>query len=300
MNLLSFLFVPAENARLFESALRKPCDCVILDLEDGTHPSRRQDAREAMPERLGRVRAANKTAAVRINGDLNSAVSDLRSVVGPDLQLVLLPKVEHARDVVLLAGLISDLEREAGVPDGQTRLLLQIESPAALPRLPEIAAAHPRVMGMMLGSEDFSLACGSLPTPELLELPSLQVLHAARAAGIQPIGFIGSIAAIGDVDVFRAQLQRAHALGFRGAIVVHPKFLETINVCFRATETQLADARQLVAAFETAFAQGIGAMKLGDKMVDKPIYLHALNLLKENGLQSGPADSRQPAASCPA
>ncbi len=290
MNVLSFLFVPAENTRLFDSALRKPCDCVILDLEDGTHPSRKQSARDAMPELLSKVNAAHKTAAVRINGDLNSAVSDLRAVVGPDLQLVLLPKVEHARDVVLLASLISDLEHQAGVPDGQTRLLLQIESPVALPRLPKIAAAHPRVMGIMLGSEDFSLECGMLPTPESLELPSLLVLHAARAAGIQPIGFIGSIADIGDIHVFRTQLQRARSLGFRGAIVVHPKFLDAINECFRASEEELAHAKDLVIAFETSFAEGKGAMKIGDRMIDKPIYLRALNLLRENGLQVGTAD----------
>lgn len=294
MNLLSFLFVPAENARLFESALRKPCDCVILDLEDGTHPSRRQTAREAMPGFLDMVTAAGKTAAVRINGDLNSAVSDLRAVIGPDLQLVVLPKVEHARDVVLLAGLIADLERQAGVPEGQTRLLLLIESPAALPRLPEIAAAHPRVMGMMLGSEDFSLECGTLPTPESLELPSMLVLHAARAAKIQPIGFIGSIANIGEVEVFRTQLQRARSLGFCGAIVIHPKFLDAINEECRVSNEELAQAKEVVVAFEAAFAEGVGAMKLGDKMIDKPIYLRALNLLRESGLQVSAANSRQP------
>lgn len=293
MNLLSFLFVPAENARLFESALRQPCDCVILDLEDATHPSRREPAREAMPGLLRRLRAAGKSTAVRINGDLNAAVSDLRAVVGPDLQLLVLPKVEHARDVVLLSGLITELERQAGLPDGQTRLLLLIESPAALARLPEIAAAHPRVMGMMLGSEDFSLECGTLPTPEALELPSLLVLHAARAAGIQPIGFIGSIAAIGEVEVFRAQLQRARSLGFRGAIVVHPKFLEAINECFRVSPAELAHAQELVKVFETAFAEGVAAIRLGDKMVDKPVYLRALNLLKENSVRMNAGSAPQ-------
>lgn len=286
MSLLSFLFVPAENARLFDSALRKPCDCVILDLEDGTHPDRKQEARDAMPALLSQIRAVGKTAAVRINADLNAAVSDLRAVIGSDLQLVMLPKVEHARDVQLLSALVADLERLAGIPEGQVRLLLLIESPAALPRLPEIAAADPRVMGMMLGSEDFSLECGALPSEDVLALPSMLVLHAARAANIQPIGFIGSIASLGEVDAFSDQLRRARALGFRGAVVVHPKFLEAINACFRAQEEELAQAQELVTAFEKAFGQGMGAMKLGDKMIDKPIYLRALNLLRENGRTS--------------
>ena len=47
------------------------------------------------------------------------------------------------------------------------------------PRAEPRAAAHPRVMGMMLGSEDFSLDLGGLPGEDLLLTPSLMVLHAA-------------------------------------------------------------------------------------------------------------------------
>ena len=42
--LRSFLFVPADNDRLLASAVGKPADVVILDLEDGTAPSRREAA----------------------------------------------------------------------------------------------------------------------------------------------------------------------------------------------------------------------------------------------------------------
>ena len=44
---------------------------------------------------------------------------------------------------------------------GHVRFLLQIESARARPRLHDIAGADLRVMGMMLGSEDFSLDCGA-------------------------------------------------------------------------------------------------------------------------------------------
>lgn len=277
----SFLFVPAENPKLFESALNKPSDCVILDLEDGTHPSRKAPARDLVPDLLARLKAASKITAVRINGNLNTAVSDLRTAVCSDLDLVVLPKVEHARDVVLLASLIADLEASAGVTSGQVRLLILIESPAALPKLAEIAAAHPRVMGMMLGSEDFSLECGAVPSEDLLEIPSMMVLHAARAASIQAIGFIGSIANLGDVAEFERKLARAKALGFRGAIVVHPKFLDAINNCYRISAAEFSEAESVVREFDAAFSRGVGAFKLGDKMIDKPIYLRALRLLQE-------------------
>ena len=162
-------------------------------------------------------------------------------------------------------------------------LLLQIESAAALPRLHDIAAAHPRVMGMMLGSEDFSLDLGGLPGEDLLLAPSLMLLHAARAAGIQPIGFVASIAALGAVDDFRRVLDRARGLGFRGAVIVHPKFIEAVNDCYTPSASEVAAARDIVAAFETADRQGLGAVRLGELMVDKPVYRRALQLLAEAG-----------------
>ena len=161
------------------------------------------------------------------------------------------------------------------------RFLLQIESAAALPRLYEIAAADARTMGMMLGSEDFSLDCGALPTPELLMQPSLMVLHAARAAGIQAIGFVGSIADLGEVAQFTQKLAQARSLGFRGAVIVHPKFLDAVNACYTPAPDAVAQAREIVAAFEAGDAAGVGAMKVNGRMVDKPVYRRALDLLAE-------------------
>jgi citrate lyase subunit beta/citryl-CoA lyase len=281
--LRSFLFAPAANEKLVASAAARPSDAVILDLEDGTHPSQRDAARAALGDSFARLRASGKTVAVRINGDLLTAVIDLRAAVRPGLDLLVLPKVEHARDVQLLSGAVEALEREADVEAGHVRFLLQIESAAALPRLHDIAAAHPRVMGMMLGSEDFSLDCGCLPTPDALLLPSLMVVHAARAARIQPIGFVGSIASLGSAEEFTVMVERARALGFRGAVVVHPKFVTAINDCFTPSAEQITDARRIVQAFEAADAQGLGAIRVEGTMVDKPVYRRALELLAEAG-----------------
>lgn len=278
----SFLFVPADNQRLLQSALGKPCDVVILDLEDGTHPSRKPQARETLAQNIQKVRTAGKAAAVRINGALNTAVTDLRAAVVDGLDLLVLPKVEHPRDVQLLSSVVTELENIGGLPNGGIRFLLQIESALALPRLHEIAAAEPRTMGMMLGSEDFSLDCGGLPTPEALLQPSLMVLYAARAAGIQPLGFIGSIADLGEPEAFRLKLEQARRLGFRGAVVVHPKFLDVVNACNTPTAEQIGKARQLVAAFEAASAEGLGAVKVDGGMVDKPVYLRALDVIRES------------------
>ena len=256
--LRSLLFVPAADDRLFDSACAKGSDAVILDLEDGTHPSRKAAAREGLQARYQRLAAAGKTTAVRVNGDLLTLAQDLRAAVRPGLDLLVLPKVEHARDVQLIATAIGALETEHGMAPGHVRLLLQIESALALTHLHGIAAAHPRVMGMMLGSEDFSLDLGGLPCEDLLLTPSLMVLHAARAAGVQPIGFVASIAALGDVDAFRRVLERARSMGFRGAVIVHPKFIDAVNDCYTPSAAQLAQAQAIVDAFDAADRPGPG------------------------------------------
>lgn len=281
--LRSFLFVPAGSERLLSSAISKGSDCVILDLEDGTHRSQKDAARNGIPVAIQRIKDVGKTAAVRINGDLLTALTDLQATVVQGLDVIVLPKVEHPRDLQLLDGVVSALEQTADVPGGHVRFLLQIESAAALPRLHDIAAASPRILGMMLGSEDFSLDCGCLPTPDALYVPSLMVVHAARAARIQPIGFVGSIADLGTPESFTQIVERARELGFRGAVVVHPKFVDVVNRCYTPTPERLEQARVVVDAFEKADTQGLGAIRVGDLMVDKPVYRRALDLLDECG-----------------
>lgn len=277
----SFLFVPAANEKLLLSSLNKTSDAVILDLEDGTHPSQRAIARERLADSIARLKSARKLAAVRVNGDWLTTVVDLHAAVVPGLDILVLPKVEHGRDVQIIAQMVSELEAANSMAPGHVRFLLQIESAAALPRLHDIATASPRIMGMMLGSEDYSLDCGGLPMPDALFYPSMAVLTAARAARIQPIGFIASIAELGSPDAFKEILGRARTLGFRGAVVVHPKFIDVVNETYTPSADDVARAKRVVDAFEEAFARGEGAIKLDDAMIDKPVYRRAQELLAQ-------------------
>jgi len=277
----SFLFVPAANEKLLDSSINKTSDAVILDLEDGTHPSNRAAARKLLPESISKLKAANKLAAVRVNGDWLTTAIDLQAAVVHGLDILVLPKVEHARDVQIIAQMVTALESAQSMQAGHVRFLLQIESAAALPRLYDIATASSRVMGMMLGSEDYSLDCGGLPTADALLYPSMAVLTAARAARIQPIGFVASIAELGSPEEFKVVVQRARALGFRGAVVVHPKFVDVVNECYTASPQEVEQARRVVNVFDEAFARGEGAIKLDGAMVDKPVYLRAKELLAQ-------------------
>jgi len=69
-----------------------------------------------------------------------------------------------------------------------------------------------------------------------------RVVIAARAAGILPLGFIGTVADFKDLDAFRATIKRSRRLGFMGASVIHPSQIQILNEEFRPTADEVADA----------------------------------------------------------
>jgi citrate lyase subunit beta/citryl-CoA lyase len=104
-------------------------------------------------------------------------------------------------------------------------------------------------------------------------------LHAARAAGILPMGVLASVAGVADSETYRAMLKRSRALGFACASCVHPAQVPLLNDAFGPSEAQLERARCLVGAYEQGVAQGAGAVLFEGAMVDKPVADRAYRLL---------------------
>jgi citrate lyase beta subunit len=100
----------------------------------------------------------------------------------------------------LLAEIVDEVEAERGMTPGTTRFIAMVETAAAFFRIAEIARAHPRLCAITLGAEDFALSAGILPEAEGLFMPKQMAVFAARAAGIMPLGFIGTVAEYHDLD----------------------------------------------------------------------------------------------------
>jgi citrate lyase subunit beta/citryl-CoA lyase len=143
----------------------------------------------------------------------------------------------------------------------------------------DIAKADRRIVALTLGGEDFALAMGMLPTAEALFMPKQQLAIAARAAGILPLGFIGTVADYKDLDAFRETVRRSRRLGFRGASVIHPSQVPILNEEFSPGADEIASARKIVAAYEAAVAAGRGSIEVDGKMIDVPVVLRAQELL---------------------
>jgi citrate lyase subunit beta/citryl-CoA lyase len=162
---------------------------------------------------------------------------------------------------------------------GHTRLVAMIETAAAFFRIAEIARSHPRVVALTLGSEDFALSAGMLPEAEGLLYPKQQIVFAARAAAIVPLGFVGTVADFRDLDVFRQVVRRSRRLGFLGASVIHPGQIAILNEEFRPTPDEVEHARRVVDAYDVAVKENRGAIVVDGKMVDVPIVERAKGLL---------------------
>ena len=62
-------------------------------------------------------------------------------------------------------------------------------------------------------------------------------------------------------------------------MAIHPAQVPVLNAAFAPSAEEIAHAEGLLAAFESALAQGLGAVAYKGKMIDKPIVDRARRTL---------------------
>jgi citrate lyase subunit beta / citryl-CoA lyase len=281
----SMLFVPVIVEKFVDAAHRRGADAIILDLEDSVPESQKERARGLIQDAAAKVSRGGADVTVRINRPWRQTLRDLEAAVSPRVSALLLPKIASADHVKLIVEVVADLEAERGMAIGTTRLIPMIETADAFFKIHEIARADPRIVALNLGAEDFALSVGMLPEPEGLFYPKQQTIIAARAAGVMPLGFIGTVADFKDLEAFRATIQRSRRMGFMGASVIHPSQIQILNEEFRPTAEEVAQARRIVEAYDKATREGVGAIVLDGRMIDVPIVVRAQQTLaREAGI----------------
>jgi len=275
----SLLYVPAHVEKFVEKAHLRGADCIQLDLEDSVPVPEKAAARAAIATTAMKVRRGGADVLVRINAPLSLAVADVEAAVCPGVDGLVLTKLRGPDHVRLLDDLVSEREAAAGLTPGSVCFLLLVETPEALPHAQAIAAASPRAVAMSLGAEDFATAIGAEPTEETLALPRQMVLHAARAAGVMPLGLMGTLAGFADPAAFHAMAVRSRRAGFEGASCINPVQVAPLNAAFTPGDEEVDYARRLIAADAGARARGRGAVALEGRMIDVPVVRRAERLL---------------------
>jgi len=275
----SILYVPGNVPRFIDKAAERGADCVLVDLEDSVQPADKPRAREMLAATVKAVGSRGADVAVRINRPLRMAMADLDAAVRPGVSALFITKAEGVQHLALLDEAVSDLERERGLPSGGIGFAAMIEHPRALKEAHDIAERAPRLVGIMLGGEDFALETGAVPGDETLELPKRLVAFAAQAHGIPMFGILGTVADYSDAEAYRLSAERARRFGFAGGTCVHPALVQVLNRAFTPLPEELAHARKLIAADDQARAEGRGSFQVDGKMIDIPVIDRARRLL---------------------
>lgn len=269
----SLLFVPADNKSRCVKAANAGADAVILDLEDGVGATHKEAARTALAGAVATVRAGGAAVVVRINAPWMLAVEDIRVAASVGVDALMIPKAEDPARLTAIA------EMAAEWASGSTLgLIALVETPRGMTALTELSRV-PAVVGLALGTEDFSLALGVPPTAAALDLPSRQLALAAAERGLMALAVPTSIAQFRDGEGYAAAVAAGAAYGVNGAICIHPAQVVAANRGFGVTVAERAAAERIVAAWDEATRRGISVTSLDGEMIDLPVVERARRLL---------------------
>ena len=282
------LFGPGSRPAIFEKMASSDADVINLDLEDSVAPSDKDSARANIIKAISDVDWGDKTLSVRING-LDTPywyrdVVDLLEQAGERLDQIMIPKVGCAADVYTVDALVTAIE----TAKGRTKKIsfeVIIESAAGIAHVEEIAAASPRLQAMSLGAADFAASMGMQTTgiggtqenyymlrdgakhwSDPWHWAQTAIVAACRTHGVLPVD--GPFGDFSDDEGYRAQARRSATLGMVGKWAIHPKQIAVANEVFTPSDEAVAEAREILAAMETAKANGEGATVYKGRLVD--------------------------------
>ena len=262
----SLLYMPGSNPRALDKARSLPADGLILDMEDSVAPDAKEIAREQIGAALAEGGYGQREIMVRINGlGTDWGRADIAAVCAfenaPDA--ILIPKIDTAQDVV---DAISAFEA-AGVADS-VDMWIMAETPGAMLRMDAICAAHPRLRGIVMGTSDLSKDTRVRHTRDRLGfITALNTcVYAARAHGLDIID--GVQLDLEDEELLAYSCAQGRDLGFDGKSLIHPKQIAAANAAFAPDEKEVAAAKEIIAGFEAAKAQGKGVVVVNGRLVE--------------------------------
>ncbi len=289
----SCLSVPGSSEKFLAKGPTINADMTFLDLEDAVAPLEKVDARAKVVDAIKNLDWGDRVLCVRVNAwDTIWTYGDVIEVVGSAgerLDEIMLPKVNTAAEVVALDLLLTQVEKNSGLPVGHIGIEAQIETARGLLNVEEICAASPRLETIILGPVDFSAGmempslAGGLQIPEYpgdyFHYVFMKILMAGRANGLQVID--GPYVKVRDSEGFRDYSTRTQILGFDGKWALHPDQVEILNDLFSGTQDQFDKAYDVLEAYNEATTTGDrkGAVMFGDEMIDEASRKVAVKLV---------------------
>jgi citrate lyase subunit beta/citryl-CoA lyase len=279
------IFVPGNRANMLEKALGFQTDWVVCDLEDSVPEPEKNTARELVPQFTPRLAASRLSVMVRVNDLTTGRIEeDLHAVVSESVSAISVGKVRSTSDIGAYEDLLASAERAAGVTVGTTGLVPWIENAPAVQNAFAIAMCSPRILALAFGGEDYTAAVGIPRTAagDELRFPKSMVALAAHAAGVVPLDT--PYVDFRNTEGLTAECIAARQMGYKGKFAIHPGQIAGIKQVFSPSESEVAEARRLIAEWDKAVANGRGSFDLDGKMVDAPVIERARGTLRDAGL----------------
>lgn len=278
VGLRSILFVPADRPDLLAKAAAGDADAICIDLEDAVSPDAKMGARRAIGDAADTARSGGKRVFIRINNEPDLIEADL-AVAAKAGDAIVLPKAGSPTEC---AQLKARLENHQKSSERCPALVAQVETAAGLLTFAneKIGSLAEVVDALTIGTEDLSENLNCSPDASPVRTGFDMLALAAGASGIPLFGFPGSISEFTDLDRFRSDVETGKQAGASGAFCIHPKQVGIINERFTPADHEITEARRIVDAFEAAMERHAGAIKLDGRMIDRPVYLRALAVLK--------------------
>ena len=259
----SMLYVPGCSARYLNKARTLKVDSVILDLGDPILVELKEQSRRMVVEAVLAGGYGRREVVVRVN-DLDApwGHDDVRAVAQSGADAMLFPNIESRQDV---HDALAALDAAGGK---HLPVMVMIESPIAVLRAEEIAAASDRIACLVVATSDLLSQLHGRRTPDRVAvIHSLsQVLLAGRAYDRAVVDGISTD--LKDMQSFEYGCRLARDLGFDGKSLVHPFQLPYCNDAFTPKPHDLAAANEVIEALGRANQEGRGTVVVNGRLVE--------------------------------
>jgi citrate lyase subunit beta/citryl-CoA lyase len=275
----TWLFGPGADGRAHEAMARSGADALIVDLEDFTPESRRDEARRGLVELLTNWRQTGCLVVVRINALETAGPIDLAAAMPARPDVIAYPMASTAAQMQALDIALLHWEGSLGIEPGFTEIVPVCETALGVVDVRAIVGGSMRIRCALLGAEDLAADLCAERQPDAVELDHARrrFIIECRAAGVEPIDAPYTFS---DAEGAVREALYSRRLGYRSKAVVRPQHVGPLNEALAASEDQVRRARAIVDGFESARANGEDRALVDGLWVEVPTYRNARRLLE--------------------
>src|SRR5262245_9660282 len=259
----SVLYMPGANTRAMDKARTLDCDAIIFDLEDAVAPDAKATARDQVAATIRAGGYGHRELIVRVNSlDSPWGRADIAATATLPIDAMLFPKIESAAELGVCAATLD----EAG-----TRALsvwAMIETPRGVLDAERIAAATPRLGAFVMGTSDLVKELRARHTPDRVAVVGALSRCVLAARAFDRVILDGVYLDLEDAAGFRASCEQGPSLGFDCKTLIHPTQIAAANATCGPTPADVADARDVVAAWQDAQRAGKGVAVVRGRLIE--------------------------------